>query len=254
MKIYSSLIAILLILISCAAPLKEKEFSLLINGKSTIITIDSTISADKAITTLIKPYRHKIDSVNNIFLVRSSINLNHQKPEGNLGQLIAEILHETAQMYSPKKVDLAIMNHYGLRRSLSAGPITVGNIYELAPFDNEIVLIDLKGSDLYDLARQIIKNNGEPISNFKIKYEDIDHLKIYISDKPVNPDSIYVAATLDYTYTSDNNLNTLRQGNNYRKVGILLRDSIINYLKQMGDKNKRLNFTKKSLIQKIGTE
>jgi 2',3'-cyclic-nucleotide 2'-phosphodiesterase (5'-nucleotidase family) len=146
------------------------------------------------------------------------------------------------------------MNHYGLRRSLSAGPITVGNIYELSPFDNEIVLIDLKGSDLYDLARQIIKNNGEPISNFKIEYKDIDHLKIYISDKPVNPDSIYVAATLDYTYTSDNNLNALRQGKNYRRVGILLRDSIINYLKQMGDKNKRLNFTKKSLIQKIGTE
>ncbi len=253
MKIYSSLIAILLILISCAAPLKEKEFSL-INGKSTIITIDSTISGDKAITTLIKPYRYKIDSVNNIFLVSSAINLNHKKPEGNLGQLIARILHETAQRHSRQKVDLAIMNHYGLRRSLSAGLITVGNIYELAPFDNEIVLIDLKGSDLYDLAGQIIKNNGEPISNFKIEYEDIDHLKIYISDKPVNPDSIYVAATLDYTYTSDNNLNVLRHGKNYRRLGILLRDSIINYLKQIGDNNKQLDFTKKSLIQKMETE
>jgi 2',3'-cyclic-nucleotide 2'-phosphodiesterase (5'-nucleotidase family) len=45
-----------------------------------------------------------------------------------------------------KKVDAAFINYGGIRSYIAKGEITVGKIYELMPFDNLIVLQDLKGA------------------------------------------------------------------------------------------------------------
>ncbi len=44
--------------------------------------------------------------------------------------------------------DIAITNGGGLRRTLEKGPITMGDMYEIMPFDNYLVTFDLKGEDV----------------------------------------------------------------------------------------------------------
>lgn len=43
---------------------------------------------------------------------------------------------------------IAIQNTGGIRRDIAAGPISVATVYELLPFGNTLVIIDLKGSEL----------------------------------------------------------------------------------------------------------
>ncbi len=59
--------------------------------------------------------------------------------ETNLGDLVSDIMRETAQ------ADAAIMNGGGIRTSIKKGDITVNDIYTVLPFDNYIVAIELTG-------------------------------------------------------------------------------------------------------------
>ncbi|XSZ47513.1 5'-nucleotidase C-terminal domain-containing protein [Francisella noatunensis] len=55
--------------------------------------------------------------------------------------------------------DLALVNSHGVRRSLPQGDITYGMIYETMPFDNMVVTLDIKGSDLLKL----IEHRRQPL-------------------------------------------------------------------------------------------
>jgi 5'-nucleotidase len=45
----------------------------------------------------------------------------------------------------------------GLRADLHAGPLTFGELYDVFPFDNQIVKLRLSGADLYDVVSQEIR-------------------------------------------------------------------------------------------------
>ena len=46
------------------------------------------------------------------------------------------------------EADIAINNGGGVRAPLKKGVITVGDMYTILPFDNTIVTMDMKGSDI----------------------------------------------------------------------------------------------------------
>jgi 2',3'-cyclic-nucleotide 2'-phosphodiesterase (5'-nucleotidase family) len=69
--------------------------------------------------------------------------------ESNLGQW------ETDAIRRKLNTDIAFMNGGGLRKDLSKGDITIGDIWEINPFGNTIVTCEVKGSTL----KQMMKNN-----------------------------------------------------------------------------------------------
>lgn len=68
-------------------------------------------------------------------------------PESTLGNLFTDALLESSD------VDIVIHNVAGgLRRDLPAGELTFGDVYQLSPFENRLVVLTLSGADL----RQVI--------------------------------------------------------------------------------------------------
>lgn len=59
-----------------------------------------------------------------------------------LGRWVCEVMKEKVN------ADIAITNGGGLRRTLEKGKITMGDMYEIMPFDNSLVTMDLKGADV----------------------------------------------------------------------------------------------------------
>ena len=70
-------------------------------------------------------------------------------------------------MYSDK-VDMCVMNNGGLRSTLKKGEITKGMIFELMPFENELVILELDSNDYIQLLQYITKRGGEPFAGVKI--------------------------------------------------------------------------------------
>ena len=56
--------------------------------------------------------------------------------------------------------EVAIHNRGGTRTSLEAGPVTQRDVYELLPFDNDLVTLELTGRDLTDVVRRSLAGDG----------------------------------------------------------------------------------------------
>ncbi|MER3451572.1 MAG: multifunctional 2',3'-cyclic-nucleotide 2'-phosphodiesterase/5'-nucleotidase/3'-nucleotidase [Thermus sp.] len=81
--------------------------------------------------------RAKVDLVGERAIVR--------RRESNLGNLIADgMVWKT----KPAGVQIALQNGGGIRASIPAGPITIGKVYEVLPFGNTLVVMDLKGREI----------------------------------------------------------------------------------------------------------
>ena len=70
----------------------------------------------------------------------------HERSEKGSNTLLGAWAAEVQRQLG--KADIAIQNGGGLRRTLAAGNITVGDLYEIMPFDNYLVVFDLPGSEI----------------------------------------------------------------------------------------------------------
>ncbi|HOU25943.1 MAG TPA: 5'-nucleotidase, partial [Candidatus Cloacimonas sp.] len=114
------------------------------------------------------------------------------------------------EYYDIYKPDLAIINNGGIRKIISAGAVTLKDMYELFPFNNYIVLFSCYGKDLLtmeSLNREIAENKPYDIvqtssTQWKKKKRLFGLMKpkelYYINGKQVDPDKIYRVVSFDY--------------------------------------------------------
>ncbi len=107
-------------------------------------------------------------------------------------------------------VQIAIQNGGGLRRTLEKGTITMGDLYEIMPFDNKLVTMELSGADVKKAIDHGINNpeigNGQ-FAGLKVVFDkDKDFedriVKIMLEDgTPLEMDKYYTVVTNDFLLT-----------------------------------------------------
>ncbi len=89
--------------------------------------------------------------------------------------------------------DAVVLNRKGFREGLPAGQVTRGSVYSVMPFENSVMVVEVKGEDL---ARQLA-NPEAVFSGFtpagKGKFKDA-------KGKPLDPKKEYKVATIEYLY------------------------------------------------------
>jgi 2',3'-cyclic-nucleotide 2'-phosphodiesterase (5'-nucleotidase family) len=197
--------------------------------------INSSITEDKTLVDLIAPYSANVKREMDTVIGRAPNTINKEGPgAGHLGMLITDIIRQQATKVSGKKIDIAFQNNGGLRAEIPAGEITIGTIYRLMPFDNEIAVIELSGTDLMELFESMgasIKDFGAAVSGVQLVYKEKSLVSAKIDDQSVDPKATYTLALTDYLYKGGGEYPILRRGKNYQTFGLLLRDAIINYIK-----------------------
>ncbi|MGG0681093.1 5'-nucleotidase C-terminal domain-containing protein [Bacillus altitudinis] len=130
-----------------------------------------------------------------------------------LGNLIAD-----GMRYSTKS-DFAMMNGGGIRQNLEKGPITWGDLFNIQPFGNVLVKLDIKGKDLVDIIEAQISPQFGPdysISGFSYSY---DPLTYKVVDLKLSDGS---SVDFDKTYTlTVNNFMATATGSKYAPIGRL---------------------------------
>ena len=117
------------------------------------------------------------------------------------------------------------MNNGGLRSTLPKGEITKGMIFELMPFENELVILELGSDDYIQLLQYITKRGGEPFAGVNIIMDEKGSVLSQSLD--LNGGKIRVL-TSDYLANGGDKMSFFK-GKKQKKVGIKLRDAIINY-------------------------
>lgn len=118
-----------------------------------------------------------------------------------LGVTVAETMRKIVG------TEIAVTNGGGIRRSLEQGDVTIGDMYEILPFDNTIVTLDVKGSDLYGIIEHGINTEGfawGQYAGIKVWYnpEDGKVSSIRLNDgTKIDMDKYYSIAINDFMLT-----------------------------------------------------
>jgi len=118
------------------------------------------------------------------------------------------------------------LNHGGIRRPyLKKGPVTLGMMYELMPFDNLMVVLTVKGRLLKDILEIAEERGGEPLSGAIVSVkEGISQISIDGADLDLNKE--YTLVANDYMYNGGDGYAVLQNGSKPEYLG-LIRDALV---------------------------
>src|SRR5690606_21817332 len=103
-----------------------------------LLNVDETIQKDSSYLELIAPYKKHLDSQMQEIIAEAAKPLTKGQGESTLGNLVADMQLSYSTEKFNRPIDISVINNGGLRSNLPMGKITVGNIYELSPFENFI--------------------------------------------------------------------------------------------------------------------
>jgi len=206
-------ISILLILFSCSS-----DYSI-ISSKHEVIEVKHAV--DSNIIKIISPYKNNLDKEMNEVICYTKNDLLKGKPESTLGNFICDLSLEKTN----GKADICVFNNGGLRDIIAQGNITTRDIYKVMPFENELVILELNRHEYYDLLKYITKRGGEPIAGVKIVEKKDTILSQYNNYKKIK------VLTSDYLANGGDRMSFFNN-KEQKKVGIKLRDAIIEYCKK----------------------
>lgn len=119
------------------------------------------------------------------------------KNSTSLGTLVCDSYIEFAKErgFNP---DFAMINARGLRQSIPTGDITYKTLYNVMPFEKNLLILNISGKDL----KASLNNSIElQTSNLKIIKDDERKLIYHqIEGKPIIDDKLYQIATMNYVY------------------------------------------------------
>jgi 2',3'-cyclic-nucleotide 2'-phosphodiesterase (5'-nucleotidase family) len=201
---------------------------------------DAATKKDSALQFFLQPYADSVNKSMNSVIVITETELEKKQPEGTLGNIMADALYSKAKQWYRTNVDAAIINYGGIRLpSIPKGNITRGRLFELAPFDNTILLLKIKGKTFLQFLNHISARGGWPAAGVKWQIKNKEATNIIMNGTAFNENTDYTIALTDYVANGGDDcdmLRTIPQING----GFLFRDALIEYLSDINLQGKAI--------------
>lgn len=200
------------------------------------ISVHASLQEDSEIKTVIAPYKKELDHQMNAKISHTNIELNKKGDNPNLGNLLADFTLEAAKEWAMKNnissVDAAVINIGGIRTIIGKGDILLKHVYEVMPFENELVIVKMSGKDMQGLFNYYLeKQKNNPVANLKITMENGNLTQTLIGGKKVDLSKTYYIATSDYLALGGDDMKFFSKGH-LISTGEKLRDLYIEKFKQ----------------------
>lgn len=128
--------------------------------------------------------------------------------------------------------DGAVLNKGGIRGDLPAGAVTRGSIYSVMPFENTLLVVNLKGEDL---AKQLANPNAL-IAGFtaagKGKFKDA-------KGKALDPKKEYSVATVEYLYFGGDGFEFEKLDPEPTETGMAWQTPVVDWTKEKASNEKK---------------
>jgi len=193
-----------------------------------IVPVTISSISDSSMLKLIEPYKIAMDSDMNVVIGTSSEHLGKALPEGLLNTFVANAMLEYGNKIEP--TDIAISNLGGLRNDIQEGPITIGDVMQVMPFDNAVVFLTLSGKEVENLCDAIATKGGDVIAGISMKIDGDKAEDILIQGQPIDETKTYRIITTDYLSFGNDHLEPLANFKSIEALNTLLRTVLIQYI------------------------
>lgn len=215
--------------VGCASHLSKIE------GKNIAIQVDAGSSEE--LEKIITPYREKIDADMNKVLAYAPETIDKSgRWQTPIGNLFADITLESAQNIFSKRypgtVDLCMLNAGGVRSFITKGPVTTRTAYEIMPFENQLIVVELGPSEMQELIDYLVADKKpHPLSGMHLSKNADGSIRTEIQGKLLDPTASYRVATSDYLYNGGDKMTFFKKGRRF-DVDYKLRNVWIDYLQK----------------------
>lgn len=199
-----------------------------------LITVDARLdsNADSALTAIIERYRDAVDSIMNVNVGVAARKLSKDDP--GLMNFLGDFVAWKGEKLAGKKIDASIMNAGGVRRDIPEGNISKGVVIDMLPFNNKIVVLEIKGDDLLEAIDNVVKRGGfDGVKNgvdITFNPDTKTCVSALIDGNPVDPSETYLLATIDYLANGGDYMSSLPRALQIAASANVLYDDLIEYI------------------------
>ena len=219
---------------------------------STNIVVDKNIPEQKFDEIELSKYRDSISKEMNMVINHSLITMEVGCPEGLLGDFISDLSILYIKKNFPENKfnpDFCILNNGGFRNSLNKGSITIGDVFQIMPFDNYLLILEIKGNEMNDLINyikeksttNISRKSGVPLSGIRVKISGDKVSRCMINNQMYDPLKTYKVLTTNYLASGGDDMDFFKNCKTIFNTKLLLRDVIIKYIEELGENNIKIN-------------
>ncbi len=201
------------------------------------LEINDSLAGNQNIEDFIKPYREHVNRDLDSVLAYSVDT--YSKTDGELNTAIGNFMADAVwEMSNPvfktrtgKNIDIVMLNHGGIRSILSKGNVTARAAYALMPFDNSVVVTELKGKSVKNLVEYLQRaKRAHPISGINIKLnKDYELIEATVDNEPIDDNKMYYVATNDYLYNGGDNMSFFKDSDTLHDLDYRIRSLLIDY-------------------------
>ncbi len=235
---YSVLAGAMLWLASCHNPYH------LTGRTANRLPVDSTTARpDSSTTAWLAPYKRQLDQSMNEVLAKLTTRLDKKAPESALDDLLADALLQQGSIRYGKPIDVSHLNYGGIRNGLAAGNITMGSVFEVMPFDNQLVLLTLTGDQLLQFLNYFAAHDEALVVGGvrAVLHDKTVKQATLTNGRPIAPNQTYTVAMSDYIANGGSGATFLKNITQRQNVNYLLRDALIEYFREQGKTGQPLN-------------
>lgn len=234
---YLAIAAIPFFLISCGSHYK------LVKSNRSEYKMDKERAVDSSLIKTYLPYKIKMEQEMNTVIGHSEVLMskNDKVPENLLRNFFSDaILHEGLKY--DRSIDFAMPSTKGgLRVDVPKGEVKMSHIFEVMPFENEMMIFTLGPADVKNLLNFIAKTGGQPVAALRMKIVNDQPVDVMINGKPYDPARNYKILTSDYVAEGGDNVQSFKNPIEKKIVGVRMRDALITYIKENEAAGKTIN-------------
>ncbi len=224
---------LLLLLLVCSLSACHRPVRV-VEAHSEVLMIDSTLDPiqDTDYLAYITPIKADLERELNIPIGYAPEALTVHQPECSMLNWASDALFAMAQQRCPNRVDMAVVNIGGMRTDWAAGDITRRYIFELMPFDNELVVLTMTGEEILRLCEIFVQLGGQGVAGLRMQARNGKFLSATIDGKKIIPTAYYTVATSDYLSQGNDGMTPLKNHEAVWRSEEKIRDLYIEYVQQ----------------------
>jgi 2',3'-cyclic-nucleotide 2'-phosphodiesterase (5'-nucleotidase family) len=211
-----------------------------ISAKASETIIDSNIADDPDIEDLLRPYSDKVRALSVVIGRLEGEIKKGAVGAGTLGQFVTDAILTEARKRSSKNIVLALTNAGGLRKNeIAPGQLRISDIFELLPFENQLITLDVTGAQLRKLG-ELTTKNAQAGARVQFRWNDQNRPEVTETklldangaEVEIDNNRTYTIVTVDYLYKlNSGSYAILQEGKNSQTLNVTIRDAVVDYVK-----------------------
>ena len=232
--LYLSILSFCFVIVACETESNQQN-----RGHN--IEINQQILSDSSIVKYYQPFKKNLEES----LMNTPISYSpetYKKNDGELNSTLSNMFADaTYEMSNPvfnkmsgKNIDIVLLNNGGIRSIISKGNISEKTAFELMPFENSIVVLELSGLSIIKMIDYLRKVKLQhPISGLQITLNnDYSVNEVKINGVSIENEKKYYVATTDYLLEGGDKMYFLAETTKTTDINYKMRDILIDYFKK----------------------